>query len=278
MNILNIYTEQAEQLEVLLDAHGVMYNVEYVPSEYGKADHFGEVYSENERKQTVFSIFMETEFPTVKELLSTSNIAVVIEIVENKAVDYQQQFEDEYPIIEVGNFSIQPPWKMGHQTDKEQLIIPPSTGFGTGHSPTTQLCLQWISQTDLADQRVLDFGSGSAILAIAAAKKKAKSVVALEIDQEAIKAAKYNIQLNQCERQVNVIQKEHGQYDVLLMNVTADILQAYFIEVWHRILQVGYLSGIHQSQYTEICDFLNQHKIQYTVDIHDEWYGFEVRK
>lgn len=278
MKILNIYTEQTEELETLLDMHGVIYNVEYIPSKHKKVNHFGEVYAQNEKKQSQFSLFDNAEFVVVKELLSRSQIAVVVEEVENEEINYQQQFEDEYPIIEVGHFLICPPWNPQDSSDKIQLIIPPSTGFGTGHSPTTQLCLQWISKINFTNQRVLDFGSGSGILAIAAAKNKAESVVALEIDPDAMRAAQYNVELNHCETQISVVQSEKNQYDILLMNVTADILQSYLNEVWSRIAKFGYLSGVHQSQYDEICHFLNQSKIQYTIYKQDEWYGFEVRK
>lgn len=278
MRVLNIYTEATDQLEALLDLYGFVYNVEYIPSKYAKSDHFGEVYSTREKKYSTFSFFDDSEFNQIKSLIMEAQLVVIVEEVEEAVVDYQQQFEDDYPIVEVGNFNIVPPWKKEYPSDKSILIIAPSTGFGTGQSPTTQLCLNWISTCDFENQKVLDFGSGSGILAIAAAKCGASHVTAFEIDLDACENAKKNVEMNECEQMIIVTNVENGEYDALIMNVTAPILYAYFDEVWSRIKKIGYLSGIHENEYDEMCHFLEMKEIVYTPYVQEKWYGFEVKK
>lgn len=278
MKVLYVYTQVAEDVENVLDMHGVMYQVEYVPSSHGKSDHFGEVYISDVQNESVFSFFDETEFSHIQALLKESGVIFWDEVVVIERQDYQQQFEDAYPIVEVGRFCIVPPWKSQVVSRNTQLVITPSTGFGTGQSPTTQLCLEWISRCDLTNQHVLDFGSGSGILAIAAAKCGARKVVALEIDPDACENAKKQIELNECIDTVDVVQVENSQYDMLLMNVTAPILFTFFDQVWERIQIQGYLSGIQASEYESVYQFLLERNITYTTDEKAGWYGFEVRK
>lgn len=278
IKVMRIYTENVQLAEALFDLHGFSYNVEYVPSQHAKTDHFGEVYSTDTNMQSQFSFFTETEFTSIEILLKQHAIDFVSEEIEVVEFDYQQAFEDEYPILEVADFVITPPWKTVLTSAAKTLVISPSTGFGTGQSPTTQLCLHWIATTDFANKRVLDFGSGSGILAIAAAKRGAKAVKAFEIDNDALISANENIIQNQCETVIKVTNVESGQYDILLMNVTAAIFQQFFDDVWGRTCDIAYVSGIQAKQYDEICRFLQMRQLNYTTYQQDGWYGFEVKR
>jgi len=73
----------------------------------------------------------------------------------------------------------------------------PGQAFGTGTHPTTRLCLAWLGMIDLQDKVVLDYGTGSGILAIAAAKKGANPVYGVDIDPIAVRVAKDNSAINQ---------------------------------------------------------------------------------
>jgi len=104
----------------------------------------------------------------------------------------QSQFE---PISITDNMWIVPTWHESPNDDAINIVLDPGLAFGTGSHPTTHLCLEWLTQQQSLGN-VLDYGSGSGILAIAAKKLGAKQVVGVDIDPQAIIAGKYNAKQN----------------------------------------------------------------------------------
>ena len=112
------------------------------------------------------------------------------------------------------------------------IVIDPSTGFGTGHHETTRLCLSLLQSFDLAERRVIDVGTGSGVLAIAAAKLGASSVVAFDEDPEALRNARENVARNDVSSRVDVQEAELGTFrgnaaDVVVANLTGAVIQKH---------------------------------------------------
>jgi len=113
------------------------------------------------------------------------------------------------------------------------IVIQPSMGFGTGHHETTRLCLELLQATDVAHRDVLDVGTGSGVLAIAAAFLGARHVHAIDIDEDALAAARENLALNEaalsatgCEIELVTggIREGLSSADLVVANLTGGLL------------------------------------------------------
>jgi ribosomal protein L11 methyltransferase len=136
--------------------------------------------------------------------------------------------------VRVGNIIVAPPWDVGRAIT---IVIQPSMGFGTGHHATTRLCLAHLQQVELRNKSVLDVGTGSGVLGIAAGRLGATHVLAIDDDPDAIQSARENLDLN---RDVEVTllcaDLRHGSlrhrspggggFDLILANLTGGLLTA----------------------------------------------------
>src|SRR5207237_5522839 len=107
------------------------------------------------------------------------------------------------------------------------LSLDPGMAVGTGLHPTTQACLHALSRIDVAGARVADVGTGSAILAIACAKRGAREVVGVDIDEVAIREARENVARNgvAVTLAVGSAADLDGEFDLILANIVAGVLQ-----------------------------------------------------
>ena len=128
--------------------------------------------------------------------------------------------------IQVGRFLVRPTWSNASVAGTITIALDPGMAFGTGLHPTTQQCLEAVSYLDLDGLRVLDVGTGSGILAIAAAKRGAREVVGVDIDPLAVRAARENARANE----VTVAVHEgsgadvDGTFEVVLANLVGSVL------------------------------------------------------
>ena len=124
-------------------------------------------------------------------------------------------------------------------------MIEPSTGFGTGHHETTRLCLLLMQRLDLRGARVLDIGTGSGVLALAAWKLGAGDVVAIDSDPDALDNARDNIARNGAAPSIDIIRDDLESLriqraDVVLANLTGAVLVRYAEELRGLALDGGY--------------------------------------
>ena len=107
---------------------------------------------------------------------------------------------------------------------KNVIRLEPGLAFGTGEHPTTSMCLSWLAKHPPYDKNVLDFGTGSGILSIAAKKLGARSVDAIDIDVLARKTARENAEYNDVEVLVAETIPAGRRYDLILANVLLDTI------------------------------------------------------
>jgi ribosomal protein L11 methylase PrmA len=116
--------------------------------------------------------------------------------------DWARRSQANLTAVLVGRITVAPPWDIPAPAVDLVIVIDPSTGFGTGHHETTRLCLQLMQSIDLKQRRTIDVGTGSGVLAIAAAMLGAEPVVAFDEDPEALRNARENIDRNRVSESV----------------------------------------------------------------------------
>jgi ribosomal protein L11 methyltransferase len=134
----------------------------------------------------------------------------------------QSQFE---PVEITPTFWIVPSWHEPPAQAREVIRLDPGLAFGTGTHPTTRMCLRWIARHPPRGQRVLDYGCGSGILAIGAAKHGAGSVDAVDIDEAAVRSTEANAQANGVQLTAGLPDRASGQYQTVLANILATPLK-----------------------------------------------------
>jgi ribosomal protein L11 methyltransferase len=163
----------------------------------------------------------------------------------------QQQFQ---PTCVAPGMWIVPTWCEPVDVNAINLTLDPGMAFGTGSHPTTRMCLRWLARHLAVGETVLDYGCGSGILAIAAAKLGASAVVGVDVDAQAIAASRDNARLNKVSARFDLPDRlessEASTYDVAVANILANPLQllapllASHLRVGGRIV----LSGILEPQ------------------------------
>jgi len=134
----------------------------------------------------------------------------------------QSQFT---PVEITPHFWIVPTWHTPPQEARQVIRLDPGLAFGTGTHPTTRMCLRWIAQHPPQGRSVLDYGCGSGILAIAAARFGASQVDAVDIDPAAVESAAANAQANGVTLHAGLPERTTGQYDLVLANILATPLK-----------------------------------------------------
>ncbi|QEI05065.1 50S ribosomal protein L11 methyltransferase [Pigmentiphaga aceris] len=174
----------------------------------------------------------------------------------------QSQFE---PIAVDGRIWIVPTWhdvpgeaRVASPAGVDGVVIrlDPGLAFGTGSHPTTHLCLSWLASNLQAGQRVLDYGCGSGILAIAARKLGAGPTVGIDIDPQAVQSAHDNAQANDVEIDAGLPDTHAGwRADVVVANILSNPLKVLAPMLCERVLPGGHLvlSGVLERQAEEVA-------------------------
>ena len=156
--------------------------------------------------------------------------ALAIEAVDLPDEDWAARSQATLTMIHAGRFIVAPPWDMpAADVDATVIVIEPSMGFGTGHHATTRMCLRLLSDIDVSDLSVLDLGTGSGVLTMAAALSGARRVLGIDVDVDAIQSAETSARMNTLpdtiEFQVSDFRSAPpAPADVVLANLTGGML------------------------------------------------------
>lgn len=202
--------------------------------------------------------------------------------------DWASSWKDYFHPIRVGeHVVIKPSWEAYEQLAGDLVIeLDPGMAFGTGTHHTTAMCIRSLEEVIRPGSTVFDIGTGSGVLAIAAAKLGAESVQAVDLDQVAVRVAKENVVINEVEQVVNVAAGDlltgiHGQADVIIANIIADVIIKLVPDIPERLKDNGVLiaSGIIVERLSDVtAAILNNNLTIDKVIEEGGWVAILVRK
>lgn len=219
----------------------------------------GTVIEEGNRKVTAYFPVNDDIGPLVDRIKSSvrglseygldiGKARVIIERVHDE--DWANQWRENYePLRITPNMVIKPSWKQLIPRDGDIVIeMDPGMAFGSGVHFTTKSCLILLEKYVTKGYSVLDVGTGSGVLAIAAAKLGAREVVALDVDSVAVQVATENVKTNNVG---NVVRVLHGsptdieleKYDVIVANIIAEVIVELFPSLYRHLRKGGIFIG-----------------------------------
>ena len=193
----------------------------------------------------------------------------------------QSQFA---PVDITPEFWIVPTWHEPPSQARIVIRLDPGMAFGTGTHPTTRMCLRWIAGHGKSGSaglgRVLDYGCGSGILAIGAAKFGAVDIDAIDIDAAAIESTQLNASANQVMVKAGLPEAATGCYETVLANILATPLKVLAPLLWSRVAAPGalVLAGILERQQQELVDAYAPFCHLEVTDREDGWILMTARR
>ncbi|AMM93923.1 50S ribosomal protein L11 methyltransferase [Peribacillus simplex] len=189
------------------------------------------------------------------------NIVSISEVNEEEWATAWKKYYNPVKISE--RFTIVPTWEDYTPVSSDELIIEldPGMAFGTGTHPTTVMCIQALERTVRPGDLVVDVGTGSGVLSIAAALLDAERIQSLDLDEVAVQSAIQNVELNNVQNKVSVSQGNlldgvNEQADVVVANILAEVIMRFTDDVAKVVKPGGYFiaSGIIQPKKQDVKD------------------------
>lgn len=206
----------------------------------------------------------------VQDFFASSSVLAVEEVPDE---DWVRLTQSQFTAVDITpEFWIVPSWHEPPANARIVIRLDPGLAFGTGTHPTTRMCLRWIAaQAELG--RVLDYGCGSGILAIGAAKFGATEVVAVDIDEAAVRSTLLNADANQVILQAGLPDVALGVYQTVLANILATPLKVLAPLLWSRVAVGGslVLAGILERQADELKKAYAPYCELWVSDLEDGW-------
>lgn len=169
-----------------------------------------------------------------------------------------------------------PSWLAPPEPTAINLTLDPGLAFGTGTHPTTALCLTWLEQADLLNKRMIDYGCGSGVLALASLKLGASHVNAVDLDDQALTATNSNAKINHLSSDVLTVSMPNAlkePVDILIANILLKPLLHLKTEFRRLLKPSGLLvvSGVLNSQKEELISAYQDEFICLSSSSQDDW-------
>lgn len=184
--------------------------------------------------------------------------------------DWSEAWKVAFKPLHIGkHIMVRPSWiEIAPEPGDIVISLDPGLAFGTGLHPTTQLCAMALEELVKPGMRVLDVGSGSALLSILAARLGANEVLGVDIDEEAVRVSRENIQKNDVQRQVQIeagsFERGTGVYDIVVANILAGVITKMIDNGLTRFGRRFVFSGILEAQTPQVKDAISRSGMRLT--------------
>ena len=216
--------ENAEAVATLIAEGGIYIedysDIEQQVAEIAHVDLIEQELLDKPRDTVIIHLYLEPGASQVETLaliaarMEAAGIAYTVETEGVEQEDWQNGWRKYYHPMEIGSrLAVVPSWQQ-YDTDRVKLILDPGLAFGTGGHETTSLCLEALDEQVRGGERVLDIGTGSGILAIAALKLGAASAEGVDIDPVAVRTVLVG----------DLSDKASGTYDIITANIVANAI------------------------------------------------------
>ncbi len=256
-------TDDAAAIANMTVSHGI-YIEDYSDLEQGAweiahIDLIDEDLVKSDRKHSIIHIYLSKEVNPkesveyITERLTALGIEHELGEIDISEEEWENNWKQFFKCTEIGKrLCVRPSWEEYDNKDSRVILsIDPGAAFGTGTHATTSMCLEALEELVTPDITVLDIGSGSGILSIAAILLGAKDVVGVDIDPVAVKVAKENALLNNVADKAkyilgNLDDEITEKYDIVVANIVADAIIALSDSAANHMKENGYFlcSGI----------------------------------
>ncbi len=222
----------------------------------------------------------------LKEHLTAANIENSVESIGVNDADWNENWKKYFHTTEIGEkLVIVPSWESyDNKNGRVVLNIDPGAAFGTGTHATTSLCLSLLEEHVENGTKMLDIGTGSGILAIAASLLGAETAIGVDIDAQSVKTAKENAEINNVQNKCEFIvgdlaDKISGKFQVICANIVADVIIKLFDNVQSFMADNGVLiiSGIIDIRKDDVLKSAAAHGFKILKENYkDNWCAFTL--
>lgn len=205
------------------------------------------------------------------------------EIIEPR--NWNEEWEKDFDPVVIGNFcAVRAHFHETVPDVRYDIIITPKMSFGTGHHATTYMMIAAMQHLDMANRKILDFGTGTGVLAILACKLGAGPVLAIDSDEWSIENARENVLVNNCSA-IMIEQKDSltgtGEFDFILANINLKVILENLPEIRQHLTKTGVFigSGVLGSDEVKISSgAAGAGFIFERLMIKDNWMSFRLKK